>query len=545
MITVCRDLLSSSPRRSRPALCVALAALTLAFACGTDEEGRRSGPAEAPPAPPASTTTLPNLPSAPAPAAPAAPNPPATGGSDTGMDPGSDPGAGAEEGGPGGDIDLAGPAAGSGDTPAAGGGDPVTQPADPNPPILDPNAPPPDAFVEDRGENCEVGTLPTFADLQELRTLPDPFTGLNGQRLTSRSQWRCRREEIRKLAETFIYGVKPGKPEQVNGTVSRTSITVNIQNQGQAASFTANINIPANAPSPAPAVIIFSTGGFGSSMSDSILAEGVATITFDTDSLGTEANKQGAFYTANPNLRDTGTLLAWSWGVSRMIDVIEASGAQIINPRAIGVHGCSRLGKGAFIAGAFDERVALTIPYESGMSGVPAFRFVAPENGEVLRNAYEYGRWAGETYRQFLVLDATDQNDTAGRARDQQLSGELQYLLPLDTHEVIGMVAPRGLLVLGNPGIANLVPRGENITVQAGREIYSALGAAENISYTSTTTNTTHCSFRQEYVPLLQQNLRKFLKGDASATTGAMQPNPSLAANLADNIAWQTPTLSE
>jgi hypothetical protein len=44
---------------------------------------------------------------------------------------------------------------------------------------------------------------------------------------------------------------------------------------------------------------------------------------------------------------------------------------------------------------------------------------------------------------------------------------------------------------------------------------------------------------------LLQQNLRKFLKGDASATTGAMQPNPSLAANLADNIAWQTPTLSE
>jgi len=526
MITLHRQTVSNTLRRSKPSLCVALAALALAFGCSSDDEGSNTVPGGAQPGPgvtqpPPGDTTTPSTPSTPE------QTPPAGDGTGTG------------EGGPGGDIDLDEPAAGSGDTPVAGNGDPVTPPTD------DPTAPPPDAFVEDSGENCEVGTLPTFDQLQELQTLPDPFTSLSGERLTSRSQWRCRREEIKQLAETFIYGVKPRKPEQVTGTVSTTQITVNIQNQGQTASFSANINIPANAVSPAPAVVVYSTGGFGSSFSDTILAEGVATITFDTDSLGTEANKQGAFYTANPNLRDTGTLLAWSWGVSRMLDVLVESGQQVIDPKAIGVHGCSRLGKGAFIAGAFDERVALTIPYESGMSGVPAFRFVAPENGEVLRNAYEYGRWAGETYRQFLVLDATDQNDTAGRARDQQLSGELQFLLPLDTHEVVGMVAPRGLLVLGNPGIANLVPRGENITVQAGREIYSALGATENISYTSTTTNTTHCSFRQEYVPLLQANLRKFLKGDATATTGAQQPNPSLAANLGDNIAWTTPTLTE
>jgi hypothetical protein len=528
MTTLHRHSVSNTLRRSKPSLCVALAALALAFGCSSDDEGSNTVPGGAQPGPgvtqpPGDMTTTPTTPATPE------QTPPAGDGSGTG------------EGGPGGDIDLDEPAAGAGDTPAAGSGDPVTPPAEP----ADPTAPPPDAFVEDSGENCEVGALPSFDQLQELQTLPDPFTSLSGERLTSRSQWRCRREEIKQLAETFIYGQKPGKPEQVTGTVSTTQITVNIQNQGQTASFSANINIPANAVSPAPAVVVYSTGGFGSSFSDTILAEGVATITFDTDSLGTEANKQGAFYTANPNLRDTGTLLAWSWGVSRMLDVLVESGQQVINPSAIGVHGCSRLGKGAFIAGAFDESVALTIPYESGMSGVPAFRFVAPEGGEVLRNAYEYGRWAGETYRQFLVLDATDQNDTAGRARDQQLSGELQFLLPVDTHEVIGMVAPRGLLVLGNPGIANLVPRGENITVQAGREIYSALGAAENISYTSTTTNTTHCSFRQEYVPLLQANLRKFLKGDATATTGAQQPNPSLAANLGDNIAWTTPTLTE
>ena len=91
--------------------------------------------------------------------------------------------------------------------------------------------------------------------------------------------------------------------------------------------------------------------------------------------------------------------------------------------------------------------------------------------------------------------------------------------------------------------IAALAPRGENITVQAGAEIYEALGAAQNISYTSTTNNGTHCAFRQEYVPFIQANIAKFLKGDATATTGQLQPDARVAADLAPNIAWQTPVL--
>jgi hypothetical protein len=237
-------------------------------------------------------------------------------------------------------------------------------------------------------------------------------------------------------------------------------------------------------------------------------------------------------------------LVAWAWGVSRIIDVIEASGAEVINPQGIGVTGCSRSGKGAFIAGAFDERVALTIPLESGMAGVPAFRLIVPEGAEVLRNAYEYRPWAGEAYREFLSLVATSEADTEGRALDQMLSGQLQAKLPIDTHEVIGMVAPRGLLVLGNPGIVNLAPAAEHVTVLAGKEIYSALGVGDNLSYISNTTIGDHCGvLRPEYVPLLQQNLRKFLKGDASATTGEINPDPRLTGQLQANIAWQTPTL--
>ena len=32
----------------------------------------------------------------------------------------------------------------------------------------------------------------------------------------------------------------------------------------------------------------------------------------------------------------------------------------------MGVTGCSRFGKGAFVIGAFDQRIALTMPIESG-----------------------------------------------------------------------------------------------------------------------------------------------------------------------------------
>jgi hypothetical protein len=413
----------------------------------------------------------------------------------------------------------------------AGGLQPA--PTDPEVPV--------ETFVEDSGAGCELGALPASADLQEQTTLPDPFLNLSGERLTKKSQWRCRREEIRQLAEGFIYGTKPPQPESVSGSVTDTAISVDVTNQGQTATFTAMVTLPPGVTGPVPAVI-----GYGrSSFQDTILAEGVAFINYNVTQVGDETMRNpkiGAFYSANPDRPDTGMLAAWAWGVSRIIDVLEQSDSQLIDPRAIGVHGCSRSGKGAFIAGAFDERVALTIPFESGMAGVPAFRMIVPEGGEVLRNAIEYRPWAGDTFQQFLVLGASQEEPDLQVAQNQ-MSGMLQFKLPLDTHEVIGMVAPRGLFVMGNPFIVNLAPKAEDVTVQAGLQIYSALGVAENLTYVSNIADGTHCSFRPEFVEPLQQNLRKFLKKDPAATTGTIDPHTTVAMDLAPNISWETPTL--
>ena len=76
---------------------------------------------------------------------------------------------------------------------------------------------------------------------------------------------------------------------------------------------------------------------------------------------------------------------------------------------AIGVTGCSRYGKGAFIAGVLDQRIALTMPIESGTAGVPIWRGIAKaENGEngkpsqSLTSAYSEQPWFGDAFQPFL-----------------------------------------------------------------------------------------------------------------------------------------------
>ena len=68
-------------------------------------------------------------------------------------------------------------------------------------------------------------------------------------------------------------------------------------------------------------------------------------------------------------------MIAWAWGVSRIIDVMETSDTTgLFNRTAISVTGCSRNGKGALVVGAFDERIALAIPQESGSGGAASWR---------------------------------------------------------------------------------------------------------------------------------------------------------------------------
>ncbi|MCG5219333.1 glucuronyl esterase domain-containing protein [Streptosporangium soli] len=353
--------------------------------------------------------------------------------------------------------------------------------------------------------------------------LPDPFRKLDGTRISAKSEWRCRREETKRLAEKFVYGEKPGKPTGVTGTVSGSSITVNVNHNGRSSSFSASVSLPSGS-GPFPAVVVL--GGFGADTA-AIRAAGAAVISYDPYAVGREGtprnNKQGAFYSIYGSSSSTGLLLAWSWGVSRIIDVIEQSNGSILKADATGVTGCSRFGKGAFVAGAFDQRIALTMPIESGSAGAPIFRGIPGEGAQSLSSAYGEQPWLGDAFGSF----------TSSPTR-----------LPVDTHQMVAMVAPRGLFIMDNPHIANLGPRSASVAALGGAEVYKALGAGENITYWSDIQDGSHCANRSEWRTPLQQNIQKFLLKTGNAA-GAIRISSRAQGNLSEWRDWQTPTLSD
>jgi len=375
--------------------------------------------------------------------------------------------------------------------------------------------------VEDEGADCPV---PTPGSFPANSRLPDPFQKMDGSRISSKSEWRCRRAEIKKLLETYVYGEKPGKPQSVTGTVTSSRITVNVTHNGRSASFSAGVQLPSGS-GPFPAVIVL--GGSGADTS-TIRSAGAAVISYDPLAVGREGtprnNKQGAFYSIYGSSSSTGLLAAWAWGVSRIIDVIEQSGGNILRANATGVTGCSRYGKGAFVAGAFDQRIALTMPIESGSAGLPIFRGIPTESGaQPLSSAYGEQPWLGDAFGSYTG------NPNA---------------LPVDTHQTVAMIAPRGLLIMDNPHIEWLAPRSASVGALAGAEVYRALGALDNITYWSDIQDGNHCANRNEWRTPLQQYIQRFLHGNGNVT-GTIRMHSRAAGNLSQWRDWQTPALSD
>jgi hypothetical protein len=221
--------------------------------------------------------------------------------------------------------------------------------------------------------------------------------------------------------------------------------------------------------------------------------------------------------------------MAWAWGASRLIDVIQDFGSTVIDSSALGVTGCSRNGKGAFAVGVFDERIALTIPHETSTAGVPLYRLVDIMNTERTDHNYKGLNWLSTNFAPFVY--------------DQGTSHAVK--LPIDSHEMVALVAPRGLLVLENPdpSASQMSAPAGHIATVAGREVYKALGVEGNVSYYSNVTGQ-HCSYKDQYTAPLIQSMAKFLKHE-NDEAGAIVEGGSDPHEPEDWIVWDTPTLSD
>jgi hypothetical protein len=436
-------------------------------------------------------------------------------------DPGVGDGSGSNEEGQNPDAPLEQPTENPVDPSTGEGTPPEGTPPEGTPPVTPPALSIP---VENRGADCVVPPLPAGNTLPISTMLPDPFTRLDGTRITQKSDWTCRREEILQQVNQYIYGEKPTAPDSVTGTVSNTQIAVNIQHNGQNESFTVAVQAP-DGPGPFPAVVSFGGSGPAAIMR----GMGVATINFNFQNAvgGAGAGLFGRLYGNS----SAGDLAAWAWGASRILDVIYASDSSIIDASRLAVTGCSFMGKAAFAAGALDERFTLVVPLESGIGGVPSYKIVPqlepnPGNAGDGPEQPQHAKNSGWLPQSSLVNDFNR--------------------LPVDTHEIIGLVAPRGLLILGNNGTQgqfyrNLDFRSEYATAVAGREIFSALGVVSNISYDSRAVD--HCQNMDRFTAAIQASVDRFLLGGTSTTGEFTTDFEGIRTDPDPYMDWTTPTL--
>ena len=375
---------------------------------------------------------------------------------------------------------------------------------------------------ENTGADCAAPPAPVaFSALPAIANLPDPFLMTNGTRITTKDQWRCRRAEIKSIVEYWESGPKGAPPTSLTATLSGGKLTVVATQGSTSITLSGTLSTPSgNGPFP---LIIGMNTATGSLPASIFTGHGVATLTFTSSQLVPDAfnvpRGGGAYFTAYPD-KNAGAMIEWAWGVSRLIDgLYKTADTNKIDLEAIGGPVVLPGQDGAY-AGAFDERIALTMPEESGGGGEASWRFMATQTGTEDLEAAQGTAWYAQNLLQFKNKDAPK--------------------LPIDMHELVAMVAPRAILAIENTGIDRLGSQAGSVSMKAATEVYKALGIPDRIGFTQAQASA-HCSFPSSQTADVQAFVDKFLGGMASANTNIAKS--SYNTDLTKWITWTTPTL--
>jgi hypothetical protein len=371
--------------------------------------------------------------------------------------------------------------------------------------------------VENTGAGYPLPPLPTIDQLSAIEPLPDPFMWANGSgRSTNFTDWARRRSEIKAEIENYEIGVKPNRPDTISATwipgatPTTGTLQVIVTVNGQTLTLSSSVSLPSGT-GPFPAVIGMNSLN-GSLPADIFTSRNIARITFTHNQVTTYPTPQATdpYFRLYPNFnRDNiGQYSAWAWGVSRIIDGLElVQGSLPIDLKHLGVTGCSYAGKMALFAGAFDERIALTIAQESGGGGAPAWRV-----SETLGDVEKLGATSHEWFKESMF----------------QFAGTNVSKLPHDHHELMAMVAPRALLVTGNTDFTWLANPSCYVSARAAHEVWKTFGVGDRFGFYIDGGHN-HCAVPDAERPALEAFVDKFLLGNTNANTAiAVNPYPDM-----------------
>lgn len=326
--------------------------------------------------------------------------------------------------------------------------------------------------------------------------LPDILTMTDGTKVTPEN-WQERRAEILDIFQKEMYGPIPQKPEGMSYEVIEEGVTLDglgLRRQVRMW-FTADktgpsvdwlMVLPAKAKGPVPTVMFLNYIG-----NHTILDDPQITLTpnwlykrnlkfggaseyageetrgyFEKISgisaypaaylvargYGMVTAAYGDFFVddiSSADLEYKG-LATWGWALMRGMDMLETMSE--VDTKRIVVTGCSRLGKAALIAGAYDERFAVVVPNQTGGGGAPLAKHCYGEN--IASEMAQFPHWYCKEYGKYANKEAE---------------------LPFDQHMLLACVAPRALLIQGfdDPWFDT---KGEFLSVAAAQAAWKMLG---------------------------------------------------------------------
>jgi hypothetical protein len=353
-----------------------------------------------------------------------------------------------------------------------------------------------------QGANGSNPQAPNAANYDEAKAnpfpkLPEALTLKNGQKIkTATDWWHKRRPEIVEDFDREIYGRMPKNTPSVkwevvsvldtmNGTVpvKTKQLIGHVDNSAYPdikVDIQLSLTTPANATAGVPVMMEFGfifPAGFRRpppanpnpnavvepTWQQQLLAKGwgyaiivPATIQADNGAGLT----QGIIGLMNKGQQrkadDWGSLRAWAWGAARALDYFETDKA--VDAKRVGIEGHSRYGKAAIVTLAYEPRFAIAYVSSSGEGGAKLHRRNAGELVENVAGSSEYHWMAGN----FIKY-----------AADPQTWDDL----PVDSHELVAMCAPRPVFIgCGEKGDGWVDARGMFMAAAAGSEVYELVG---------------------------------------------------------------------
>ena len=324
----------------------------------------------------------------------------------------------------------------------------------------------------------------------------------------SLGEWEARRQEILRQAKECIYGVMPPPPDRLeikllaerndalDGAAIRREYRIYcLMENGRKFDFDMMLYVPVNVQTPPPVFVVENFyGNQGSTPDTDVLpsrafAEPKRNVKLERMNYAEAVRRGYAVATAcyheifpdnwdgarksiytlfcddlRPDYeiavdelkagrhRDYTAYSAWAWGYSRIADALEK--IPLVDAARMACVGQSRLGSTSMWAGINDPRFELVCVNNSGQGGAPLLRRTFGGRLAIL----SIGRcsfWATDRVIRFV-----------GREEE----------LPFDTHQLLGLIAPRALYVTSSSRDLNADPRGTFLAAAHASKVWNLYG---------------------------------------------------------------------